>query len=109
MRSLIVLGVAASLLTVAACNRTDDTPTETEAAAAADAAAETAAAGSTGAARSSGAATPGDTATPYPTNDPMPPATDAGSGGSGASSVSDATRDGAKEKAESTNLHPRTP
>lgn len=106
MRSLIVLGAAASLLTVAACNRPDDTPTETEAAAAADAAAETAATGATASARTSGAPAPADTTTPYPTNDPMPPATD---GASGASPISDATRDGAKEKAESTNLHPRTP
>ncbi|MBX3475988.1 MAG: hypothetical protein KF910_00095 [Brevundimonas sp.] len=107
MRSLIALGAVASLLTVAACNQPDETPTESEAAAAADAA--TADAASTPPPASgarTGAAASTDMATPYPTNDPMPPAMDAPAGDS---PVSDATRAGAKEKAESTNLHPRTP
>lgn len=107
MRSLIALGAAASLLTVAACNRPDDTPTESEAAAAADAAAVDAASTAPAASGArTGAVAPTDTAIPYPTNDPMPPAMDAPAGDS---PVSDATRAGAKEKAENTNLHPRTP
>lgn len=100
MRKLIVFGAAASLLTLAACNREAETPAPAdEATAAADAGADTAA--TSAAAAGSGYGGAADTATPYPTNDPMPPATDANS------PISDATRAGAKEKAESTNLHPK--
>lgn len=103
MRKLIILGAAASLLTLAACNREAETAVPAdEAAAASDAGADAAATGSGSGSASSSAAAPADTASPYPTNDPMPSATD------GPGPVTDATRAGAKEKAESTNLHPKT-
>lgn len=105
MRKLIILGAAASLLTLAACNREAETvaPAD-EAAIASDAGADAAStgAGSSSAGGGAPAPAPADTASPYPTNDPMPAATD------GPGPVTDATRAGAKEKAEATNLHPKT-
>ena len=104
MRKLIILGAAASLLTLAACNReAEPAAPADETAAAADTASDAAAPGSGPASGSTGgAAAPTDTASPYPANDPMPPASD------GPGTVTDATRAGAKEKAEATNLHPKT-
>ena len=107
MRKLIILGTAASLLALAACNREAESAAPVdEATAAADTAADAAAtgagSGSGSGSTSAGAAGSSGTASPYSTNDPMPPATD------GPGPVTDATRAGAKEKAESTNLHPKT-
>lgn len=103
MRKLIILGAAASLLTLTACNREAEPPAPAdEATAASDAGADAAATGSGTGAATGGAAAPADTASPYPANDPMPPATD------GPGPVTDATRAGAKEAAEATNLHPKT-
>lgn len=104
MRSLIVFGTFASLLTLAACNRETETAAPAdEATAASDAAADTASTSAAPGAGYGGGAAPGDTATPYPANEPAPPAA-----ADGDSPISDATRAGAKEKAETTNLHPKT-
>ena len=103
MRNLIILGAAASLLTLAACNRETETPAPADdATAASDTASDAASTGAASGTSGGGAPAPADTASPYPTNDPMPPAMD------GPGPVTDATRAGAKEKAEATNLHPKT-
>ncbi len=111
MRTVIICA-AAAILTLAACQRpaeeTADSTMTDEAAMEATPADGTGAGGArTGAAPGSNgnAAAPAageasaDTAAMAPADD---------GAAEGASPVSQATRDGAKEKAESTNLHPRT-
>ena len=97
MRILILAGVAAAALTLTACDREEPaeaTPGEAPTA-------ETGAmSGDAMSADPAPAATSGDARTA--SDDPIPPAS------SMDSPVSEATREGAKEKAESTNLHPPT-
>jgi hypothetical protein len=103
MRSILLS--AAGALTLAACNQPPAPATEAPAAAEAGAEASTTAPMSAGGAAPAPAASstvPGDGAVDTPT----PPPVDNSMAGA---PTSQATRDMAKEKAEETNLHPRTP
>lgn len=112
MRTLTICAAAAALA-LSACQRpaeetadasmTDETAMDATPADAATGGSG-AAAGPTGDSQAQAAAdASADTAGMAPTNDGM-----AADGDASGAPVSEATRDGAKEKAESTNLHPRT-
>lgn len=105
MKAIITGGALAALLVLGACNKPAEdadtaAATDAEVATSADTAGSNAG-GSSTARRSSSAAAPAAT--------DVAPAADAATvpdTGSGAAPVSPETRDQAKEKAESTNLHP---
>ena len=101
MRILILAGVAAAALTLTACNREEPAePTADEAAATAETGTMSAGGSSnTGGAMASGSTNTGAD-TPVSSEGSMP-ATEPVE-----APVSEATREGAKAKAESTNLHP---
>ncbi|MES2833895.1 MAG: hypothetical protein V4707_04190 [Pseudomonadota bacterium] len=104
MRILILAGVAAAALTLTACNREEPAKATTDTSMAADS-------GSMSSDNSGGAMSSGSTS--GSTSSPM--SSDGATAGDGMSStppadspVTEATREGAKEKAESTNLQPPT-
>lgn len=102
MRILILAGVAAAALTLTACNREE--PAETTMADEAAATAETGSMSAGGSSSTGGSMASGTTSsggdTPTYSEGSMP-ATEPVE-----APVSEATRQGAKEKAEGTNLHP---
>lgn len=105
MRILILAGVAAAALTLTACNREDpaDTTATDEAAATADTGSMSSG-GSTGSMSSSaGTASGSDGSAGSMSGEASMPAQEPVE-----APTSEATRMGAKEKAESTNLHPPT-
>ncbi len=98
----ILFLAAATALTLAACSRADTPPADAaEDASAAEDSARPAAAAST-ATRSDGAAMQAETLEAGQYAEPA-------AANPGPGPVSQAQRDGAKEAAEATNLHPRTP
>ena len=104
MRILILAGVAASALALTACNREQPAKTPTDEAVATPETGSMSADAPGGAMSSGSTSRSGSTSDSSATSDEamtpaMPPAD---------SPVSEATRQGAKEKAESTNLHPPT-
>ncbi len=101
MRILILASVAAAALTLTACNREDPAEATADSSMAADSNGSMSADNSGGAMSSGsmsgdGAAGSADTSGSMPATEPVE------------APVSEATRQGAKEKAESTNLHPPT-
>lgn len=105
MRILILAGVAAAALTLTACNREEPAEATADSSMAADSSGSMSADNSGGAMSSGsssgsmsgdGAAGSADTSGSMPATEPVE------------APVSEATRQGAKEKAESTNLHPPT-
>lgn len=104
MRILILVGVAAAALTLTACNREEPADATADSSMAADSSGSMSADSSGGAMSAdsgSGSTSSGDgSATASSGSMPATEPVEA--------PVSEATRQGAKEKAESTNLHPPT-
>ncbi|HEY1223590.1 MAG TPA: hypothetical protein VGE54_00050 [Brevundimonas sp.] len=106
MRILILAGVAAAALTLTACNREEPAEATADSSMAADSSGSMSVNNSGGAMSSgsgSGSTSSGDGSAGSTASSGSMPATEPVE-----APVSEATRQGAKEKAESTNLHPPT-
>lgn len=111
MRSLMILGAAASMLVLAGCNRdTETAPAVDEGAMSADAVSATDAGSNASARASGGAGSGGGAAAAGSMSETMDPAGSASARSADTMGpVTQDTRDNAKMAAEETNLHPKPP